>query len=250
VSRRRPKDPVAEAKAALRRATWNALREARAARFPGARGRIPNFVGAEKAAERLAGLPEWKRAHRLKVNPDMPQRPVRHRALKEGKVLYVPVPRLASETPFLELDPSDLGDKALWKASSIKGAEELGRPVTVDEMPALDLIVTGCVAVSRRGGRLGKGGGYSDLEYAMLREVGLVAESTPIATTVHGLQVVSSRELPMTEHDISLDIIATDERVLRSRQRPPRPPGVLWDHLDADKRDAIPVLRDRGPKTS
>jgi hypothetical protein len=29
--------------------------------------------------------------------------------------------------------------------------------------------------------------------------------------------------------------------VLRTRRRR-RPPGILWDHLDAEKRAAIPVL--------
>ena len=41
------------AKAALREEVWTALTDARVARFPGARNRISNFVGAEAAAERL-----------------------------------------------------------------------------------------------------------------------------------------------------------------------------------------------------
>jgi hypothetical protein len=38
--------------------------------------RIPNFVDAEKAAARLAGLPEFKAAAVVKVNPDTPQKMV------------------------------------------------------------------------------------------------------------------------------------------------------------------------------
>lgn len=34
----------------LREHTWRLLEIHRAARFPGAKGRIPNFVGAERAA--------------------------------------------------------------------------------------------------------------------------------------------------------------------------------------------------------
>ena len=41
------------AKAALRQEVWAALTAAGVARFPGAAGRIPNFTGAEAAAERL-----------------------------------------------------------------------------------------------------------------------------------------------------------------------------------------------------
>ena len=36
--------------------------------------RIPNFQGADEAAERLATLPEFQSAQLVKVNPDTPQR--------------------------------------------------------------------------------------------------------------------------------------------------------------------------------
>ena len=36
--------------------------------------RIPNFQGADEAAERLATLPEFQSANLVKVNPDTPQR--------------------------------------------------------------------------------------------------------------------------------------------------------------------------------
>jgi 5-formyltetrahydrofolate cyclo-ligase len=55
-------------------------------------GKIPNFYGAEAAAEQLAALPAWQAAHVLKANPDKAQRAVRTRALTEGKVLYMAVP--------------------------------------------------------------------------------------------------------------------------------------------------------------
>ena len=45
------------AKAALRDEVWSAMTAARVARFPGAAGRIPNFTGAEAAAERLRTRP-------------------------------------------------------------------------------------------------------------------------------------------------------------------------------------------------
>ena len=70
-----PRD-AARAKQAVREHVWALLERERAARFPGAAGRIPNFVGAEVAAERLASLPEWQVARVLKANPDAPQLPV------------------------------------------------------------------------------------------------------------------------------------------------------------------------------
>ena len=113
------------AKAALREEVWTALTEARAARFPGARHRISNFVGAEAAAERLRATPEWARAATLKSNPDSAQLPVRQRALEDGRTVYMAVPRLAEPEPFFLLDPAHLADPPR-KAASIAGREPLG----------------------------------------------------------------------------------------------------------------------------
>ncbi len=231
-----------ERKRELRRERWAALREAKAARFPGARGRIPNFTGAEAAAAQLASERLFRRAKTLKCNPDLPQRPVRYAALKAGKRLYLAVPRLRERKPFVLLDPARLDEKDLWRASSIQGAFELGRPVTLRQMRPVDLIVTGCVGVAPDGARLGKGGGFSDLEYALLREAGLASARTPVVTTVHPTQVLAAGEIPMTPHDVSVDGYALPDGFVRCAKRRRRPRGVLWDRLEAEKRAEIPVL--------
>ena len=105
----------------------------------------------------------------LKINPDSPQRAIRQRALAEGKIIYMAVPRLRSAKPFIELDPKKL-DCSPYAASSIKGADHYGRPVTFNQVRKIDLIVCGSVAVNRTGARVGKGGGYSDLEFALLTQ--------------------------------------------------------------------------------
>lgn len=214
----------------MRERVWALLERERVARFPGARGRVPNFKGAEAAAERLASLPEWKAAQVVKANPDSPQLPVRRRALAEGKVVYMAVPRLAEPKPFVRLG----------REATIKGAMREGRPAALEEMEQIDFVVCGSVAVNRRGIRVGKGGGYADLEFALLVEAGLVDRNTVIATTVHPLQVFDD-ELLETEHDFRVDRIVTPDNVIVTRARK-RPPGVLWDHLDEAKIASIPVL--------
>src|SRR5947199_977963 len=97
---------MSDDKQAVRERVWRELQRQGAARFPGAEGRIPNFVGAEAAARLLAALPQWEAAAVLKSNPDLPQLPVRAAALEDGKHLYMAVPRLAGERPFLLLDPA------------------------------------------------------------------------------------------------------------------------------------------------
>jgi 5-formyltetrahydrofolate cyclo-ligase len=152
-------------------------------------GKIPNFHGAEAAADQLAGLPAWEAARVLKANPDKAQRAVRARALTEGKVLYMAVPRLADELPFYLLDPEQLS-VAPWEAATKEGAAKAARKVAASELPSVDLVVCGSVAVNRQGVRVGKGGGFSDLEVAFLVEAGVIRPDTVLATTVHPLQVV------------------------------------------------------------
>jgi 5-formyltetrahydrofolate cyclo-ligase len=232
-------DGVRDEKQAWRERVWESLREAHVARFPGAKGRIPNFTGAEKAAARLAETDAWAGTHALKANPDLPQLPVRVAALEAGKVVAMAVPRLREAEPFLLLDP-DLLEVKPRKAASIGGSAEHGRPTGVDDIPRLDLVVCGSVCVNTQGVRIGKGGGYSDLEMALGRAAGWIDDDTVVVTTVHPLQVVDG-DLPETDHDFRLDLIVTPDEVIRcARHR--RPPGILWDHLDQDKIDAIPAL--------
>jgi 5-formyltetrahydrofolate cyclo-ligase len=228
------------AKQAVRELAWARLREAGAARFPGARGRIPNFTGAEVAAALLADQPEWRAARVVKANPDLPQLPARARALADGKRLYMAVPRLAAERPFVLLDPADL-DVPPRRAASIKGAMELGRPVAIEEMDRVDLVVCGTVAVNRAGVRIGKGGGFSDLEFGLLAQAGLVDAETLLTTTVHPAQVLDG-DLPETAHDFRVDLVVTPTEAIRTGAQGGRPPGILWDHLDDAKIAEVPVL--------
>ena len=85
------------------------------------------------------------------------------------------------------------------------------------ELAPVDLVVTGCVAVGVDGARLGKGGGFADLEFAlataasgrpadMLLLGALAAEAVAIAivravqaatsVTIGGLHVPALRDLP------------------------------------------------------
>lgn len=100
-------------------------------------------------------------------------------------------------------------------------------------MRPVDLIVVGSVAVNARGARLGKGAGYSDIEFGLLAEAGLISERTTIATTVHELQVVD-QELPEQGHDFRVDLIATPERTIYC-DTPHRPAGLDWPSLNLNK---------------
>ena len=223
----------------LRECVWDALEDSGEARFPfPPHGRIPNFAGADEAADRLADQEVWATADTVKANPDAPQLPVRRAAVRAGKTLYMAVPRLAEEQPFLRLDPEEIDD--IDEATTVGGSAEAGVPVDPAEMPPIDLIVTGCVAVTPEGARVGKGEGYSDLEFAVLRETGLVDDDTPTATTVHPIQVI--KEAPTGEHDVPMDTVVTPGETVRDGRRE-KPSGIDWDAVTAEQREEIPVLR-------
>ena len=229
------------AKLAIRQRVWARL-EAAGVVPPDVAGRIPNFAGAEQAAERLAGLPVWKTAAVIKAVPDRAQLPVRVRALEDGKLVYMAASKLAAERPFYLLDPATLAVPAREAADS-KVVPQIAPAVDVTEMSPIDLVVVGSVAVSGRGARLGKGAGYADLEIALLVEAGLVTERTTIATTVHDLQVLDE-DLPELPHDFRVDLIATPERIIWCEQ-PRRPEGIDWRALRPEQIAAIPVLARR-----
>ncbi|HME96449.1 MAG TPA: 5-formyltetrahydrofolate cyclo-ligase [Methylomirabilota bacterium] len=231
---------AAASKQATRERVWSLLTERRVARFPGAVGRIPNFVGAEAAARRLAQSSAWQAARVIKCNPDAPQLPVRALALEQGKRVFMAVPRLREERWFLELDPRRLAGRER-AAASIRGAGKLGKATLPKDMPRIELIVAGSVAVRRDGARAGKGGGFSDLEFALLTELGLVGRWTTVATTVHPLQIVSE-PIPMLAHDIPLDLIVTPDETIRCPRRHRRPKGIVWSALTDEKIAEVPLL--------
>lgn len=251
-------------KETIRERVWDDIEERGVARFPfPPHGRIPNFAGADDAADRLADTPEWDGADRIKANPDAPQLPVRRRALREGKTLYMAVPRLREAKCFIELDPADLAPEEYDPATTVSGIGDYGHQVGPDAMEPIDLIVSGSVAVDAGGGsedaddggngseragtgaRIGKGEGYSDLEFAILRELGLVDGETPVATTVHGRQLVAG--IDPASHDVAMDLVVTPERTIRT-EGGEKPPGIDWDRLDEERIAEIPVLRRMRPE--
>jgi 5-formyltetrahydrofolate cyclo-ligase len=112
----------------------------------------------------------------------------------------------------------------------------------VDELRPIDLVICGSVAVNREGARVGKGGGYSDLEYALAFAAGKLSRDTPILTTVHPLQIVEER-IPRELHDIPVDYILTPQEVIETHTSLPRPEDIYWKLLPPEKVEAIPALR-------
>lgn len=224
-------------KTSARDHVWGELERQKLGAYPfPVRGRIPNFKGAREAAVRLLETPHFQNARQIKVNPDSPQRFVRAEALRRGIQVYVPTPRLAGG--FMVLDPAQIPQDSIWKASARSNWERYAQPVALEALPPMDLIVTGCVAITPDGKRAGKGAGYSDLEFAILRELGHAP--VPVVTTVHDVQVVE--DFPIASHDQPLSLIATPTRTIAIAEPLPEPDGIDWRQLPPDALETMPVL--------
>ena len=98
-------------------------------------------------------------------------------------------------------------------------------------------------ALRTNGVRVGKGHGYFDLEWAMLRMLGVIQEDTSVIAVVHDVQVVDE-DLAPEPVDTIVDIIVTPTRTIQVSRRYPRPERIYWDKLEPGMLDAIPYLTD------
>ncbi|CAL4896746.1 unnamed protein product [Urochloa decumbens] len=200
---------------AIRKRVWDALEADGVARAPRpAHHRIPNFDGAAAAADLLGRLEVFLNAQCVKVNPDSPQKQVRFLTLSGDKKLLTPQPRLTTKF-FSVLDSQ--------------------------------MIPTGCIpeASTPAGARLGKGEGFAELEYGMLRYMGAIDDSTIIVTTVHDTQLVDDIPLEKLQiHDVPVDIICTPTQVIFTNTTIPKPQGIYWEKLSSEKLGHIRVLRE------
>jgi 5-formyltetrahydrofolate cyclo-ligase len=229
----------------VRQDVWRSLEDTGVAVGP-AWDMIPNFVGADMAAWHLAQAPEWASARSIKTNPDAGQIPIRLRALYEGKRVFAPVPYLTENFPYLRLDPERLKrlGVSFELAATAEGFMAHGERIGFEEVDPLDFAVVGSVAVSREGGRTGKGAGFADLETAIFRELGIMRPDTPVATTIHSSQLVGANRLVLESHDSPLDYVATERELIRTGNSDRRPGGVDWERVRPEQFEQIPFLSD------
>ncbi|MBO8172837.1 MAG: 5-formyltetrahydrofolate cyclo-ligase [Bacillaceae bacterium] len=224
----------------IRHKIWTRLQQEKNGRFPfPLTNRIPNFKGAERAAQHITTLPAYQNARVVKVNPDAPQLPLRTQVLKDGKVLLIPTPRL--KAGFIRINPEDVPPGEERKAASLKHMKQYGREMPLSEIPQIDLIVVGSVAVHQDGRRIGKGEGYADREYAILRELG--NPPVPVVTSVHSTQVVSD-DIPRDRFDLTVDWIATEKDLIETHSPYTKPDGIIWDLVTEEEKEEMPVLQD------
>ncbi|RLI79972.1 5-formyltetrahydrofolate cyclo-ligase [Archaeoglobales archaeon] len=191
----------------VREYVWKEMRKVAIPPFP-VSGRIPNFKDSAKACERIRELEKYKRSKIVFSAPDSPLRRAREIVLEDNKILLAVKPRM---TGFLILDSS--------KDVTIRGMLRNGKEIKENELHKLnkvDLFVQGCVAVDVNGNRIGKGSGYGDKEYALLKEHGLLDNSLYVVVA-HDIQVFDDLGYLMGEHDVKADVILTPGKIIWCR---------------------------------
>lgn len=186
---------------------YNKMIQAKLCR-PDCHGRIPDFKGANEAADNLRSIDEWKMSQTIFTSPDTALIKVRENVMQDKKCLIMASPKILNG--YIELNPEDVINHEK-EASTIKGAFKYGK--MIDNLPKVDMVVEGSVAVDRHGARLGKGGGYGDREIETLRKDNSITNETPIVSTVHEVQIIE--KVATEPHDQKINMVVTPERILR-----------------------------------
>ena len=94
-----------------------------------------------------------------------------------------------------------------------------------------------------RGARLGKGGGYADLGFALLAALGAIEPDVPVFTTVHPTQLLENGAIPMNDHDVTLDAVFLRSVASRVPAGARVPEGLIPGCSRTNVRPPPPVAR-------
>lgn len=233
---------VLDTKKSIREKVWTELMKSKQSLFPPPFGRIPNFKGAREAAAQLLQIPEFKSAKCIEVNPDKPLEACRMLVLEQGKHLYVPIPQLHGSL-LKKLEITENCD--IKKTVSRWGISQLGKEINLNDNINIDLLIVGSVAVSKDGYRIGKGKGFADLEFALLKEIKAIDDNTVIITVVHDSQVFETLPHDLFEiYDVPVDIIVTPTQIIKVEKKLPKPKGIYWNMLRPEQVQKINALKE------
>lgn len=177
---------------------------------------VPDYAGRERADAAIAELPSWRDASLLFIAPDNSLEALRERALRDERRILVPT--FGLRRGFVLLDGSALGDAQRPLAATLDGMERLGRrigPADLRTVRRVDAVITGATAVTVDGRHIGGGQRYLAVEWALMRELGVVDAAVPVVASVHDCQVIDD---PIeVDPDCVVDLIVTPTRVVRCR---------------------------------
>lgn len=182
-----------------------------------ARSRVTGTDRADATAAiigRLLLLPEVEQAERVlvtaAVGDELDLAGLRERLVARGTAVALPV-----------VDGDDLIVVDLRPDTELAaGWRDVPEPVGPPSPGPVDVVMVPALVLDRRGGRLGYGGGHFDRFLA-----GPASGATSVGAVFHAQLV---EEVPTLPHDVTLDVVVTDQGVWRGgaavTTNPPRTP--------------------------
>ena len=205
---------------------------------------IPDFHDSDIARTNLVELDLYKSANTVFVTPDNCLEGVREQILIDGKTQIMPT--YGIRRGFVVVSPEDVGEDMVSYSVCLDNIEKTGHYVSLSQIRdnyKLDILITGASAVNYSGVRFGKGHGFFDLEWAMLSQIGVVSDSTPVIAFVHESQLVDVK-LEVDEFDTVCDYIVTPKRVVNVEGHPKPTSGIIWNKLSDGMMNDIPPLQE------
>ncbi|KAF2643517.1 hypothetical protein P280DRAFT_254802 [Massarina eburnea CBS 473.64] len=214
----------------------------------------PDFRDSSAAVDRLAELACYKDAKTILVTPENSLEELRYRALKDGKKVVVGTYRL--RRGFVVLDPARLEENELRAASWLDGMERVGvgRPTTLAQMQddhvSIDLSVIGALALTTRGVVVWEGSGLFEVQWALLHDVEVMKQNTPVIAVAHSCQVVDESDLGLEQiepdevGEVQCDFVVTPEKVIEIQDAVKPADRVVFEALDPEALNNIPPLQE------
>eukprot|EP00092_Neocalanus_flemingeri_P041309 GFUD01044981.1.p1 GENE.GFUD01044981.1~~GFUD01044981.1.p1 ORF type:complete len:798 (+),score=247.32 GFUD01044981.1:135-2528(+) len=195
--------------------------------------RYPQFLGSDEAAKQAAALPEFISAGVVLVSQGVAV--MSDVVLQEGKMLVSPIPGLREEKVFQQLVRNELVEETGEGRKSPKYQR-----LEVKEDLEIDLLVVGSMVVDEMGRRIGKKRERVGLEFVL---GGQSLKKVVVVTMVHDCQVVEGvPETMFSAQDVAVDIIVTPTKVIRIKNRMPKPDKILWSIVTKNMMENIPLL--------
>jgi len=182
-----------------------------------------------KAAEKLRGLPQYRKAATVFATPGKSLQQGRINCLADGKNLVMPAPSIREG--FFLIPGRTVPYKDLSAAATYKGLEKYGQLLKGSGISdlAVDLLLCDSLVIDQQGGRLGDGNGFFDLCCGLLQEYGCLQQDWTAFTFLLDEQV-SATLLPMDQWDIKMAGAVTPTRLLFF-EAPAQNPLIYWDAL-------------------
>ncbi|MCL4466949.1 MAG: hypothetical protein M1389_13155 [Chloroflexi bacterium] len=203
---------------------------------------IPDFEGSANCAATIREMGKFRDAQTILVTPDNNLASLRAYCLTDHKTLVVPT--YALSRGFWQITREDVPPGHEEFAATLDGLERFARPYPVEAVgpgAGPTLLITGASVINTEGVRISSDPSYFDLEWLILRTLGMVNAETPIVAAVHDCQLVEWPCEPQPVGSIA-DVIVTPTRVFQTSQRYRKPDQIVWEHLAWDVIREVPML--------